>query len=159
VDSLSLFAASALLTINSCSEVSPIGLAQYGEAVEFILGTATGLEPRKKNVTISIAVRERQDEYDILVIATGSRTISEGSPWKVSLFGYEATKDVLHKLQRQVADAKTILMVVPVSAAFNEIGERVNDLSRLIATQDHLESRLLENSASSTRPSKEITLV
>jgi hypothetical protein len=58
---------------------------------------------------ISTASGERKQTYDILVLATGSRTKGD-VPWKSSLAGYEATKDGLHKMQAQVKAAKSIVV-------------------------------------------------
>lgn len=44
-----------------------------------------------------------------MVLATGSRAIGD-VPWKASLAGYEATKEGLHKVQKQVKDAKSIVV-------------------------------------------------
>lgn len=60
-------------------------------------------------VTISTASGEREQAYDILVLATGSRAIGD-VPWKASLAGYEATRDGLHKVQKQVKAAKSIVI-------------------------------------------------
>jgi hypothetical protein len=60
-------------------------------------------------VIISTASGERKQNYDILVLATGSRTIGD-VPWKSSLAGYEATRDGLHKIQAQVKAAKSIVV-------------------------------------------------
>lgn len=58
---------------------------------------------------ISTASGERKQTYDILVLATGSRTKGD-VPWKSSLAGYEATRDGLHKMQAQVKAAKSIVV-------------------------------------------------
>jgi NADPH-dependent 2,4-dienoyl-CoA reductase/sulfur reductase-like enzyme len=79
----------------------PKGLASYGDKAEFVLGAASALDPASKTVIISTASGERKQTYDILVLATGSRTKGD-VPWKSSLAGYEATKDGLHKMQAQV---------------------------------------------------------
>lgn len=60
-------------------------------------------------MTISTASGERQQTYDILVLATGSRANGD-VPWKSSLAGYEATRDGLHKFQVQVKAAKSIVI-------------------------------------------------
>ncbi len=60
-------------------------------------------------MTISTASGERQQTYDILVLATGSRANGD-VPWKSSLAGYEATRDGLHKFQEQVKIAKSIVI-------------------------------------------------
>ncbi|PMD47566.1 putative triosephosphate isomerase [Hyaloscypha variabilis F] len=87
----------------------PAGLAQYKDKVEFVLGAASALDPTSKTVTISTASGERQQTYDILVLATGSRANGD-VPWKSSLAGYEATRDGLHKFQEQVKVAKSIVI-------------------------------------------------
>ncbi|KAH8783661.1 hypothetical protein BGZ57DRAFT_885053 [Hyaloscypha finlandica] len=87
----------------------PDGLAGYNGKAEFVLGAASALDPTSKIVTISTASGERKQAYDILVLATGSRAIGD-VPWKASLAGYEATKEGLHKVQKQVKDAKSIVV-------------------------------------------------
>lgn len=88
----------------------PDGLKQYGTAVEFILGAATALDPTNKTITISSFDKERKQNYDILVIATGSRATSDDLPWKSSNGGYESTKAALHKVQEQVKKANSIVI-------------------------------------------------
>jgi NADH dehydrogenase FAD-containing subunit len=85
------------------------GLAHYKDKAEFVLGAASALDPNSKIVTIQTASGERKQAYDILVLATGSRTIGD-VPWKASLAGYEATRDRLHKVQEQVKAAKSIVV-------------------------------------------------
>lgn len=87
----------------------PDSLKQYGDAVTFILGTASALNADAKAVTISTSEGQKTQEYDILVITTGSRT-NDDIPWKGSLSGYEATKDRLHKVQDQVKSATSIVL-------------------------------------------------
>lgn len=87
----------------------PKGLASYGDKAEFVLGAASALDPASKTVIISTASGERKQTYDILVLATGSRTKGD-VPWKSSLAGYEATRDGLHKMQAQVKAAKSIVV-------------------------------------------------
>lgn len=53
--------------------------------------------------------KEIQQKYDILVIATGSRSAAPG-PWKDSLQGYEHSIKTLHETQAAVAKAKTIVI-------------------------------------------------
>jgi len=90
-------------------EIAP-SLKQYpAGSVEFILGAASSLDPASKSVTISTASGEMKQQYDILIIATGSRTIGD-VPWKGSLSGFEATRDSLHKIQDQVKVAKSIVI-------------------------------------------------
>jgi NADH dehydrogenase FAD-containing subunit len=60
-------------------------------------------------VTVTTAAGETKQNYDILILATGTRTVAE-SPWKASLAGYEATKDILHKHQSRVKAAESIVL-------------------------------------------------
>lgn len=73
---------------------------------EFVLGTATSLDPATKFVQISTESGERQQPYDILVLTTGSSAIGE-VPWKAS-GDVEASKALLHKTQEKVKAAKSI---------------------------------------------------
>jgi NADH dehydrogenase FAD-containing subunit len=50
-----------------------------------------------------------EQKYDILIIATGSRSASPG-PWKTSLKGYDDTVKGLHEMQEAVGKAKTIVV-------------------------------------------------
>lgn len=77
--------------------------------MDFVLGAASALDLASRTVTISTAGGERKQTYDILVLATGSRTMGD-VPWKSSLAGYEATRDGLHKMQEKVKAAKTIVV-------------------------------------------------
>lgn len=87
----------------------PEGLQKYGDIVEFVLGLATQLDTSTKTVTIKTDKGERQQQYDILIIATGSRAKGkEISPWYTSPSGYEATKEILHDFQDKVRNSKTI---------------------------------------------------
>ncbi|POS85457.1 hypothetical protein EPUL_001817 [Erysiphe pulchra] len=87
----------------------PDGLEKYGNAVEFVLGLATQLNTSTKTVTILTDKGERQQQYEILVIATGSRAKGNVEvPWYTSSSGYEATKEILHKFQEKVQNSKTI---------------------------------------------------
>lgn len=63
-------------------------------------------------MTIRTALGKQTQAYDILVVATGSRSIADehGVPWKLSLDGYEATKAALHKIQERVKAAKSIVL-------------------------------------------------
>lgn len=77
---------------------------------QFILGLATKLTPNIKTVTIKTTEGvEIQQKYDILIIATGSRSPAPG-PWKNSLEGYEASLKELHDTQEAVGKAKTIVI-------------------------------------------------
>lgn len=67
------------------------------------------MDPQTKTVIITTAAGETKQTYDVLVLATGTRTVGD-LPWKASLSGYEATKDNLHKYQEHVKDAKSIVI-------------------------------------------------
>lgn len=60
-------------------------------------------------MSITTASGESSQSYDILVIATGTRTQGD-LPWKASPRGYQATKDILHKYREQVKAAKSIVI-------------------------------------------------
>ncbi|KAG4437554.1 hypothetical protein IFR05_006941 [Cadophora sp. M221] len=85
------------------------GLKPYKDTITFLLGTATSLDPSSKTVTITTLEGSIAQQYDILVITTGSRTQGD-VPWKPSLQGYEATKNGLHKIQERVRDAESIVL-------------------------------------------------
>ncbi|KAH6717235.1 AMID-like mitochondrial oxidoreductase-like protein [Leptodontidium sp. MPI-SDFR-AT-0119] len=85
------------------------GLKPYKDNVTFLLGTATSIDTSSKTVTITTPEGSIAQQYDILVITTGSRTKGD-VPWKPSLQGYEATQSGLHKIQEQVRDAKSIVL-------------------------------------------------
>lgn len=88
----------------------PEGFTKYGKAVKFIEGTATALEPTTKTVTIESAGGSKKIVYDTLVIATGGRTIDSFVPWKSAATGYKATKENLHKTQKLVEAAESIVI-------------------------------------------------
>lgn len=58
---------------------------------------------------ITTAAGETKQAYDILVIATGTRTIGD-LPWKSSQDGYQATKDILDKYRDLVKSSKSIVV-------------------------------------------------
>lgn len=60
-------------------------------------------------MTVTTVKGETKQAYDILVLATGTRTIGN-LPWKASLGGYEATKDILHQYRALVKSAKSIVV-------------------------------------------------
>lgn len=79
--------------------------------MEFVIGIATKLDITSKSVTISTKDGERDQTYEILIIATGSRAKEDiVLPWYSSTSGYEATRDTLHKYQEAVKNAKTIVI-------------------------------------------------
>jgi NADH dehydrogenase FAD-containing subunit len=90
-------------------EIQP-GFKHYPKnSFEFIVGAASAIDTTAKTVTVTSASGESSQPYDILVIATGTRTQGD-LPWKASLGGYQATKDVLHKFREQVKGAKSIVV-------------------------------------------------
>jgi len=93
------------------SEIEP-GFKQYPEdSFQFVLGTASTLDTATKSLIISTKKSDIEQTYDILVIATGSRTIEDTIPWKHSALGYEDTRNKLHKTQAQVKAANSIVVV------------------------------------------------
>lgn len=90
-------------------EIEP-GFKQYSkDSFEFIHGTASGLDPETKTVIITTAAGETKQTYDVLVLATGTRTTGD-LPWKASLKGYQATKDILDKYRDLVQSADSIVL-------------------------------------------------
>ena len=90
-------------------EIEP-GFKHYPKgSFDFVLGTASGLDPETKTVIVTTATGEIKQTYDILILATGTRTTGD-LPWKASRSGYQATKDILHKYQKQVKAAKSIVL-------------------------------------------------
>jgi NADH dehydrogenase FAD-containing subunit len=75
---------------------------------EFVLGCADGVDIDKKTVSIAAASGQRIQKYDILVLATGSRTVGN-VPWKAA-GSYETTRNVLHETRDKVAVAKSIII-------------------------------------------------
>ncbi|KAB8301483.1 hypothetical protein EYC80_003339 [Monilinia laxa] len=92
------------------AEIAP-GFSKYPtESFEFVLGTATTMDPITKSVTVKTIVGpESVHSYDTLVIATGSHTIGE-VPWKGAASGYEKTKELLHAFREKVGNADTIVV-------------------------------------------------
>jgi len=85
------------------------GFAQYPSSqFEFIIASAESLDIKAKKVEISSVTGHTWLEYDILVLATGTRT-KESSPFK-GVGSTEATKAALHDLQKQIEKAKTIVV-------------------------------------------------
>lgn len=75
---------------------------------EFVLGSAEALDVDSKVVEVASSTEKRKIHYDILIIATGSRT-KEDTPFKAH-GTTEAMKDAVHTLQGQVQKAKTIVV-------------------------------------------------
>ncbi|TGO36770.1 hypothetical protein BHYA_0115g00200 [Botrytis hyacinthi] len=105
------------------AEIAP-GFSKYpSESFEFLLGTATSMDPVAKTVTIrTTAGPDSVQSYDSLVIATGSHTIGE-VPWKGAPSGYEQTKELLHKFREKVANAKTIVVGGAGPTGVETVGE------------------------------------
>lgn len=76
---------------------------------QFIQGLATSISTSSKTITYAPTSTKlpTTQAYDILIIATGSRSASPG-PWKTSLNGHEETAKELHEIQAAVKAAKTI---------------------------------------------------
>lgn len=92
------------------AEIAP-GFKQYpSSSYELVQGTATGIDASAKTVSIETPSGLKQQTYTHLVIATGSRTATENSPWKGSIEGTEKTKQVLHEHQEKVKAAKSIVV-------------------------------------------------
>lgn len=105
------------------AEIAP-GFSKYPQdSFEFVLGTAKSMDPIAKSVTIkTIAGLGLVQTYDILVIATGSRTIGE-VPWKGAASGYEKTKEILHKFQKKVENANSIVVGGAGPTGVETVGE------------------------------------
>ncbi|ESZ95472.1 hypothetical protein SBOR_4126 [Sclerotinia borealis F-4128] len=105
------------------AEIAP-GFSKYPEeSFEFVLGTATTMDPIAKSVTIqTIAGFEMVQTYDTLVIATGSHTIGE-VPWKGAPSGYEETKKLLHEFREKVGSAESIVVGGAGPTGVETVGE------------------------------------
>lgn len=75
---------------------------------EFVLGSAEALDVDSKVVEVSSSTEKRKLHYDMLIIATGSRT-KEDTPFKAH-GTTEAMKNALHTFQARVQKAKTIVV-------------------------------------------------
>jgi len=115
---------SNLLTLHQLfAEIAP-GFASYPKgSFEHKIGVATSLDPESKVVRVTTSSGEETQDYDILVLATGSRTASEAVPWKQSPKGSDFTKEALHKVQAQVKAAKTIILGGGGATAVETAGE------------------------------------
>lgn len=97
-------------TVQLFQDIRPAFKQYPTDQFQFILGLATKLSPNTKTVTIKPTEgSEIQQKYDILVIATGSRSAAPG-PWKNSLQGHEESLKTLHETQEAVKKAKTIVV-------------------------------------------------
>jgi len=103
-------------------EIAP-GFDKYPKgSFEFVLGSASSLDPAVKTVSISTSGGEVKLDYEILVIATGSRYLDECA-WKVSPNGYEETKAILHKTQEAVKAATSIVVGGAGPTGVETVGE------------------------------------
>lgn len=85
------------------------GFKQYtADRFEFLLGTAERLDLESKNVFVATTKGVKTIGYDILILATGSRTKGD-IPFKNGA-SYEATRDALHEFQGKVKQAKSIVV-------------------------------------------------
>jgi NADH dehydrogenase FAD-containing subunit len=98
------------------------GFKQYkADQFEFVIGTAEGLDTEGKKVTVMSKAGMTTLSYDILVLATGSKTKAEG-PWK-GLNTYEETLDQLHDYQGRVKKATSIVVAGGGSTGVETAGE------------------------------------
>jgi apoptosis-inducing factor 2 len=85
------------------------GFAQYPVGCfEFILGAAKAVDLEAKTVEVSGPDGHRSLGYDLLILATGSRT-KDGSPFK-ALNSTEATKRAVHDMQIRIGKAQSIVI-------------------------------------------------
>ncbi|ORX93678.1 hypothetical protein BCR34DRAFT_608497 [Clohesyomyces aquaticus] len=85
------------------------GFQQYGvNRFEFVLGSAESLDVEAKAVVVVGPGTKETLTYDMLVIATGSRT-KDRSPWK-GIGSSEETKAALHSFQEKVEKAEKIVV-------------------------------------------------
>lgn len=76
---------------------------------EFVLGTASGLDPDTKSVIVALNTGGSSTvSYHTIVIATGT-TSKNNMPWK-GMRTTEETKTKLHNLQDSIKEAKTIVV-------------------------------------------------
>ncbi|KAL8358324.1 hypothetical protein RB598_002877 [Gaeumannomyces tritici] len=99
-------------------EIAP-GFAKYTpEQFEFVLGSATALDPAAKTVTVQpssgggseegAAAEPKTLSYDYVVVATGS-SARDGMPWKTA-GDTAATRALLEQWRAKVAAAKSIVV-------------------------------------------------
>jgi len=83
------------------------GFKQYtADKFEFVVGTAEGLDVENKTVVVSRDSERSSLNYDILILATGSRP-KEESPFK-GKGSYQESLDLLHEWQAKVKNASSI---------------------------------------------------
>lgn len=98
------------------------GFSKYSaDQFEFINGSAESVDAEGKKVVIATEARKVTLDYDMLVIATGSRT-KEPSPLK-ALGSTEETRELLHEFQEKIAKAKTIVVAGAGATGVEVAGE------------------------------------
>ncbi|KAL8392843.1 hypothetical protein RB595_002867 [Gaeumannomyces hyphopodioides] len=94
-------------------DIAP-GFAKYGpDQFEFVLGSATALDPAAKTVAVQPSGESESAEpktigYDYVVVATGS-SARDGMPWKTT-GDTDATRAALEQWRQKVAAAKSIVV-------------------------------------------------
>lgn len=83
------------------------GFEKYSN-FELVHGFAKRLDTRRKEVYFSNTIGEGTLNYDILILATGSRT-REPAPFK-NLDSTDATRESLHAFQQSIKAAKSIVV-------------------------------------------------
>ena len=80
------------------------------EKFEFVLGTASNLNPKTKIITVAVGRSggSRVIHYDIVVIATGAAA-KDDMPWK-PMDTTQHTIDRLHEIQEEINQARTIVV-------------------------------------------------
>lgn len=104
-------------------ELQPTFGEYPADKFEFVLGTASALDPEDKTVTVALNDKssERSIKYDTLVIATGAST-RDSMPWK-ALDTTENTLSRLHSIQDQIKNAKTIVVAGGGFTGVESVGE------------------------------------
>ncbi|KAF5868648.1 putative amid-like mitochondrial oxidoreductase protein [Botrytis fragariae] len=98
------------------------GFKQYtADKFEFIVGTAEGLDVENKTVVVSRDSERSSLNYDILILATGSRP-KEESPFK-GKGSYQESLDLLHEWQAKVKDASSIYVAGAGATGVETAGE------------------------------------
>ncbi|KAF5972078.1 apoptosis-inducing factor 2 [Fusarium coicis] len=103
------------------------GLDQYpAGSVEFIVGTASGVDHTARTVTVDTDAGADQKtvlKYDHLVIATGAETVDPSLPWKASS-SHEELVESLHSTAEKVEKA-THLVVAGAGATGVELAGEI----------------------------------
>ncbi|KAK5993202.1 Oxidoreductase ptaL [Cladobotryum mycophilum] len=89
--------------------LEPLFKEYPADRFEFVLGAASALEPERNSVTVSLNDGgSRTIPYHTIVVATGS-SAKDNMPWK-TINDTQQTKDRLHGLQKEIENAKTIVV-------------------------------------------------